>query len=65
MAPAGAVRKESLTTASPATVRALVEALEAAVQDMENARDSTGMGTDAPLEQARAALARAKAEGLA
>ena len=46
-------------------MRALVEALEAAVQDMENARDSTGMGTDAPLEQARAALARAKAEGLA
>lgn len=40
----------------PATVAALVEALEAAVLDMEQARDSTGMGNDGPLERARAAL---------
>lgn len=76
--PAGAVRKESLTTASPATVAALVEALEN-LMDVQTfatgwdngVTDATGTMNEGDhwhglaMDRARAALARAKAEGLA
>jgi hypothetical protein len=49
--------------ATPDTVRALVEALDGLLEDTQHATHHCG-DPDCPVDAARAALARAKAEGL-